>query len=107
MTIFRLKRMLLVVLFIALSLLTPPWPAAARDAGFEANRAKILSYLLREQLVRNHYSHKTLDDELSVAAFDLYLKQLDGQKRFLLQGDVARLRTHAARIDDEMNRGQF
>ena len=107
MTIFRLKRMLLVVLFIALSLLTPPWPAAARDAGFEANRAKILSYLLREQLVRNHYSHKALDDELSVAAFDLYLKQLDGQKRFLLQGDVARLRTHAARIDDEMNRGQF
>jgi carboxyl-terminal processing protease len=83
MTIFRLKHTLVVVLFIALSLLTTPWPAAARDAGFEANRSKILGYLLREQLARNHYSHKALDDELSVAAFDLYLAA-DGQKRFLL-----------------------
>lgn len=107
MTISKLNRSLLVVLCLALSLLAAPWPAAARDAGYETNRAKILSYLLREQLARNHYSHKVLDDELSVAAFDLYLKQLDAQKRFLLQGDVTRLRSHAARIDDEMNRGQF
>jgi len=81
-------------------------PAAARDAGYEANRAKILSYLVRDQLSRSHYSHKALDDELSLAAFDLYLKQLDAQKRFLLQGDVARLRNYAARIDDEMSQGQ-
>jgi carboxyl-terminal processing protease len=107
MAIFKLKRTLFVVLCLGLSLLAVPWPAVARDLSFEANRAKVLSYLLREQLARNHYSHKTLDDDLSVAAFDLYLKQLDGQKRFLLQSDVARLRLHAARIDDEMNRGQF
>jgi carboxyl-terminal processing protease len=107
MTNFLLHRTLLVVFCLTLSLLTVPWPAVARDLSFEANRAKVLSYLLREQLARNHYSHKSLDDELSVAAFELYLKQLDGQKRFLLQRDVDRLRVHATRIDDEMSRGQF
>ena len=107
MTIFRLIPTLLVVLGFTLSLLSVPSPAVAREADLEVNRAKVLSYLLREQLARNHYSHKNLDDELSVAAFDLYLKQLDGQKRFLLQSDVVRLRAYAARIDDEMNQGRF
>jgi len=107
MTITRLKRTLLIVVCLTLALLNVPGPSTARDADFQTNRAKILSYLLREQLARNHYSHKTLDDELSQAAFDLYLKQLDAQKRFLLQDDVRRLRRHADRIDDEMNRGQF
>jgi len=103
----RFFRQTLPVLALVLALLLGSFaPTAARDADYEANRAKILSYLVREQLSRSHYSHKTLDDELSIAAFDLYLKQLDAQKRFLLQGDVARLRTYAARIDDEMNRGQ-
>jgi len=107
MAIIKLIRLLFVVLGLALSLMAVPEPAIAKGPDFEANRAKVLSYLLREQLARNHYSHKNLDDALSLAAFDLYLKQLDGQKRFLLQGDVARLRAYATRIDDEMNLGRF
>lgn len=107
MIIIKLMRLLLVVLGFALSLLAVSEPAVAKGPDFEANRAKVLSYLLREQLARNHYSHKNLDDALSIAAFDLYLKQLDGQKRFLLQSDVARLRAYASRIDDEMYLGRF
>lgn len=98
----RRKIVLALVLLASLSFL----PALAGFAGNDdqtANRAKLISYLLREQLTRHHYSHKPIDDELSLAAFDLYLKQLDYQKRFLLQKDAARLRTYASRIDDEMN----
>jgi len=71
-----------------------------------ANRAKLLSYVLRQQLTQHHFSHKAIDDEFSAATFDLYLKQLDFQKRFLLASDVAQLKAYAGRIDEEFKRGQ-
>jgi carboxyl-terminal processing protease len=46
-----------------------------------------------------------MDDSLSKNAFELYLKQLDAQKRFLLTSDVERLRKYASDIDDEMLSG--
>jgi carboxyl-terminal processing protease len=105
MLIRQLKRTLALGLFLAV--LVTPALAATAEPEFVANRARLISYLLREQLSQHHYSHKALDDELSLAAFELYLKQLDPQKRFLLQRDVARLRAFAARIDDELNQGRF
>lgn len=80
---------------------------AAGQGDYGANRAKLLSFLLKQQLTANHYSHKTIDDDFSRAAFNLYLKQLDGQKRFLLQKDVSQLKTYEVRIDDEINHGRI
>lgn len=71
-----------------------------------ANRAKLLSYVLRQQLTQHHFSDKEINDEFSQAAFDLYLKQLDFQKRFLLASDVAQLHSFDDQIDDEINRGK-
>lgn len=90
---------------LALLLLWPLSAVATSESGddFDLNRSRLLSFVLRQQLVSHHYSHKALDDELSAAAFDLYLKQLDFQKRFLLQEDVAQLRRYEKRIDDEIN----
>ncbi|RME39751.1 MAG: tail-specific protease [Deltaproteobacteria bacterium] len=72
-----------------------------------ASRARLLSYVLRQQLGQHHFSRKSFNDELSRAAFDLYLKQLDFQKRFLLVEDVNQLRAFSNRIDDEINRGRI
>lgn len=83
--------------------------ALAADQGpdtFDQNRARLLSYVLRRQ-VGNHYSGKTVDDELSRAAFHLYMKQLDSQKRFLLKAEADQLRTYETRIDDELSSGQI
>ncbi|PLX82778.1 MAG: tail-specific protease [Desulfuromonas sp.] len=77
------------------------------DSDREGNRAKLLSYVLRQQLTRHHFSHKPFDDTLSQAAFDLYLKQLDFQKRFLLKQDIEKLKPFATQIDDEINRGNI
>ncbi|ORJ62173.1 carboxy terminal-processing peptidase [Geothermobacter hydrogeniphilus] len=79
----------------------------ATDDADVANRAKLLSYVLRQQLTQHHFSHKAIDDKFSEATFDLYLKQLDFQKRFLLASDVAQLRAYADRIDDEFKLGQI
>jgi carboxyl-terminal processing protease len=107
MFLYRHRFILFALLLPLLVLGALSLPAAGRDGGLDASRAKLVSYLVRDQLAQHHYSHKPLDDTLSLAAFDLYLKQLDAQKRFLLQADVARLRGYAARIDDEMTLGRF
>lgn len=72
-----------------------------------AKRQRLLTYLVRQQLVVNHFSHKDFDDSLSSAAFDLYLKQLDSQKRFLVAEDVRFLTGYAKRLDDEMISGHI
>ncbi len=61
--------------------------------------------MLQQQLSRKHYSQKPTDDVLSAAAFDLYLSQLDFQKRFLLQEDIAQLNQYTSKIDDAIRRG--
>ncbi|MDO3378476.1 carboxy terminal-processing peptidase [Geoalkalibacter halelectricus] len=97
-----LKKLLAALL--VLLLLAPGYAAAvpADPGDYDLNRARLLSFVLRQQLVSHHYSHKPLDDALSVAAFGLYLKQLDFQKRFLLKEDVKRLRAYEKQIDDEI-----
>jgi len=74
---------------------------------FDPQRAKLLGYIVSQHLTRHHYTHKSLDDDLSIAAFDLYLKQLDAQKRFLLTTDVKMLGAYESYIDNEIRRGEI
>jgi carboxyl-terminal processing protease len=78
-----------------------------QPAKYEANKTKLLSYMIRERLETNHFNHKIIDDTVSEAAFGLYLKQLDFQKTILLQEDVEKLRKYSKLIDDEMNSGKL
>lgn len=97
---------LLLVFALLFGLTTAP-AFADLDNTQEANRAKLLSYVLRQQLSQHHYSEKPLNDDLSRAAYDLFIKQLDFQKRFLIQSDIDQLQPFATRIDNEMQRGQI
>lgn len=77
------------------------------DADLNVDRARLIAREIRQNMPRHHYSHKEIDDSLSRAAFALYLKQLDFQKRFLLAGDVERLRAYENSIDEEINLGDI
>ncbi len=103
----RCKHFLLAIILCTFLVPTGTVTGAETLTDFDYNRARLLSYVLRQQLTMNHYSHKKINDDLSLAAFDLYLKQLDSQKRFFLKGDVDRLRVYAAEIDDEMKSGKI
>lgn len=70
-------------------------------------RTKLLTHLIRQQMTVNHFSHKALDDTLSEAAFDLYVQQLDSQKRFLTQSDMNQLRQYRDSIDDAIVNGEL
>jgi carboxyl-terminal processing protease len=106
----RRSRWLLLVVPIALAvaaaLSVGNLPLAATSPELDQNRTKILSYVLRQQ-VSHHFSGKAIDDELSRAAFQLYLKQLDYQKRFLLDSEVRQLRAFELKIDDEIESGRI
>jgi carboxyl-terminal processing protease len=77
------------------------------NSGYDKNKAKLLSYILGEQLQKNHFSHKPMNDALSREAFTLYLKQVDPRKQFFLQKDVDELQHFSLKIDDEMRDGQI
>ncbi len=73
---------------------------------FDEDRNRIIALMLSQQLPAQHFSHESLDDALSRKIFDLYLRQLDPRKRFLLQADVQQLNAFATHIDDELKRGK-
>jgi carboxyl-terminal processing protease len=79
----------------------------AEQLKYETKRIKLLSYLISESLESNHFTHKTIDDKLSEAVFGLYLKQLDFQKKILLQEDVEKLRKYSKRLGDEIYMAQL
>ena len=79
---------------------------AATDPDFVRHRNRLLASVIRHQ-VGQHYSAKPIDDALSKDAFQLYIKQLDTQKRFLLDDDVRSLRRFEGEIDDEILSGDF
>ncbi len=80
---------------------------AFAEVQFDEKKNRLIGYMLYKQLPAIHYSDKRLDNALSKAAFTLYLKQLDYQKRFLLQEDVNQLRKFRMEIDDDLQSGNI
>jgi len=81
--------------------------ANIKPVRFDADRNRIIAYMLSHQLPAQHYSHIPLDDTLSRRAYTLYLRQLDPRKRFLLKTDVDQLAAFRDHIDDELRRGRM
>jgi len=99
-TIKRFAIVLLLYLFVS------TLPALAIDkVEIDEERNDLIGYMLYKQLPSIHFSDKEVNDSLARAAFDLYLQQLDYQKRFLLQEDVERLRQYTLKIDDNLKGG--
>ncbi len=73
----------------------------------DQERNRLIGYILYKQLPILHFSDKVFNDDLARAAFNLYIKQLDYQKRFLLKEDVVQLEAFAPYIDDNLADGQI
>ncbi|MDR3630119.1 MAG: carboxy terminal-processing peptidase [Desulfocapsaceae bacterium] len=90
---------------IVLLFLTAGIAGAKESQEVDQKRNQLIGYMLDKQLPSIHFSDKKMDSSLSTAAFNLYLKQLDYQKRFLLARDVEQLRTFAPYIADSLEHG--
>lgn len=62
----------------------------------------VIFELLFGSLNQNHYAPLKLDDSFSEKAFDLYLNDIDFNKKLLLQTDVDELGKYRRDIDDEI-----
>jgi carboxyl-terminal processing protease len=102
-----LNRAGLLLLALLLVLLTVTGSMGKTATDFDTNRARLLGHMVQQQLTQHHYTQKKVDDALSRAAYDLYLKQLDFQKRFLLKSDVEQLAQYRDHIDDGLRRGRL
>ena len=79
--------------------------SAADIKKFDQKRNQLIGYMLDKELPIVHFSHKEINESLSQAVFDLYLKQLDYQKRFLLSSDVTVLRSFAPHLAGDLEHG--
>ncbi|MFN8302203.1 MAG: carboxy terminal-processing peptidase [Saprospiraceae bacterium] len=58
-------------------------------------------------LDRMHFQPKPIDDDFSTQVFDLYLKNIDGGKRFFTQADIDQLNPFKQQIDNQLQNGTF
>ncbi len=70
-------------------------------------KQQVLIEMLVSSLNQAHYSPLKIDDEFSTKAFDLYMKRIDNNKKFLLQSDVDALAKYKKSIDEQVNNGTF
>lgn len=71
------------------------------------SRNQVVLDLLMSGLNSAHYSPLKIDDAFSEKAFNLYLKRIDYNKKFLLQSDMDDLAKYRRAIDDEVNNSTF
>jgi len=109
MTIINYKRLTLILfLFVVAGLAQVGYANGDLKAKeFDERRNQLIGYILSRQLPAIHFSDKKINDDFSMAAFELYLKQLDFQKRFLLADDVEQLRAFSHWIDDNLIKGNI
>ena len=62
----------------------------------------LISDIVLTLLDRLHYEPLEINDDLSADIYEMYLKNLDNSKRFLLQSDIEQLSNFELLIDDEL-----
>jgi carboxyl-terminal processing protease len=79
------------------------------DASSEIDRTKdkVLLDVLVRSIENSHFEPKPLNDQFSEDVYNLYLKRLDYNKRFLLQSDVDKLSEFKTKIDDQIKAGNY
>ncbi len=109
MTIMRNKKIFLVFCLTIFCLIfsTISFGNTVKAGDIDQKRNRIIGYILSKQLPALHFSDKVFNDDLARAAFHLYIKQLDYQKRFLLKKDVEQLEAFAPYIDDNLADGRI
>ena len=73
----------------------------------DEEKDKVILAMAMSYLDNLHYQSLAINNDFSEKAFDLYIKRLDYNKRFLLQSDVKELEQYRNKIDDEIKADSF
>ena len=78
----------------------------AADSVFDESRLapeprhEKVGQLIRDFVERSHYSHTSVDDDLSAEVLDNYIESLDSNRMYLLASDVEAFREYRYMLDD-------
>src|SRR5476649_2727609 len=73
----------------------------------QSDKDAAIDQILMQSLKNVHYSPMEVNDKFSEKVFNLYLKRLDYNKKFLIQSDVDELTKFNHSIDEDINAGTF
>ena len=63
-------------------------------------RHESVGELVTEFIQKSHYSHISVDDELSSRVMDRYIESLDGNRMYLLESDIEFFENYRYQLDD-------
>lgn len=91
-----------VALIVLVGFISLPDHLLYKDTLQGQDKESIVKNLLFISLRQAHFRNVELDDKMSEGAFDMYLKKIDPNKRFLLKEDIALLEPYKHQIDNEV-----
>jgi len=71
------------------------------------NKEQVILKLMTSVLEKWHLQPQNINDDFSEKTYDIYLKYVDGSKRFLLADEVSKLEEFKYHLDDEIQDGRF
>lgn len=84
---------------LAVSDTTTTAAAVATELAPEPRHEKV-GQLVRDFIERSHYSHASVDDDLSAQVLDRYIEALDSNRMYLLASDVDAFLKYRYQLDD-------
>ena len=72
-----------------------------------SDKNQVLMKVIMDRLDSGHYQPQAVNDDFSKRVFEIYLKRLDYNKRFLTSKDVFALKKYEDKIDDLIQEGNY
>ena len=93
--------------FAGLGLAILAWPALSTNTALDQKgylhpeqRHENIGELVTQFVQKSHYNHVAVDDDLSSRVLDLFIESLDGNRMYLLKGDIEYFETFRYQLDD-------
>lgn len=102
---FSLKSKIFIYISILLVVVVLASNKFYRSPDKAIDKNTLLLKVVMQGLNTAHFQPEKMDDNFSKKVFDLYLKRLDVNKKFLTQADVNQLKKFQTDIDEEVKRG--
>jgi len=75
--------------------------------NFSFDKNQIILDIVMNGLGQAHYNPQKIDDNFSVKFFDLYMKRIDHDKIWFMQGDIDNMAKYKTKVDDQINAETF
>ena len=92
----------IIILSVVLSIIVGACSAVAIKESTKSEKESAVVDLTKKLVSDLHYNNQELNDEFSKKVFEMLLKNIDPNKRFLLQKDIDKLSVFKFKIDDAL-----